>query len=59
MLLEINTDKDTCFNKIKELWLEAQNGFPDFLPEISNETKSQNVEYIKDITDFFQKQIKS
>ena len=59
MLLEINTDKDTCFNKIKELWREAEDGFPDFLSEISNETKSQNVEYIKDITDFFQKQIKS
>ena len=59
MLLEINTDKDTCFNKIKELWREAEDGFPDFLSEISNETKSQNEEYIKDITEFFQKQIKS
>jgi len=59
MLLEKNKIKDICLHKIKDAWLAAPDTFPDFLTEISTETKTQNEQYIQTVSEDFQKQLKS
>jgi hypothetical protein len=57
MLLEMNTVKEYYLNEIKKEWLAASDLFPDFLIEISKETKIQNEQYIQTVTDDFKKQL--
>jgi len=59
MLLEKNTIKDICLHEIRNAWLAAPDSFPDFLAEISIETKTQNEQYIQTVSEDFQKQLKS
>ena len=59
MLLEKNKIKDICLHKIKDAWLAAPDTFPDFLTEISTETKTQNEQYIQTVSEDFQEQLKS
>jgi len=59
MLLEKNTIKDICLHEIRNAWLAAPDLFPDFLTEISIETKTQNEQYIQTVSEDFQKQLKS
>ena len=59
MLLEKNKIKDICLHKIKDAWLAVPDTFPDFLTEISTETKTQNEQYIQTVSEDFQKQLKS
>lgn len=56
MKLDKETLKDICYNDIRTLWLEAEDTFPDFLIEVSKETKHKNEEYIREISDALQKQ---
>jgi len=59
MLLEKNTIKDICLHDIRNAWLAAPDSFPDFLSEISSETKMQNEQYIQTVSVDFQNQLKS
>lgn len=59
MWMEVNTVIEDCLNTIKNDWLSTSDLFPDFLAEISYETKVQNEEYIQTVSEDFQKQIKS
>jgi len=54
----VKTVKENYLNIIKNQWLTTSNLFPEFLSEISNETKTQNEQYIQSISDNFQKQLK-
>jgi len=58
MLLEKNTIKENCINEIKNIWLTVPDSFPAFLTEISEDTKTQNEQYIQTVSDNFQKQLK-
>ena len=58
MLLEKNTIKDICLHEIRNAWMAAPDSFPDFLTEISIEAKTQNEQYIQNISENFQKQLK-
>lgn len=58
-LLELFTNKEDCLNLIKNEWLSTSDSFPDFLLEITNETKSENELYIKTICGDMQKQFRS
>ena len=58
MLLESNKDIQNYLNTMKSEWLAASNYFPDFLSEISKETKTRNEQYIQTISNDFQKQLK-
>jgi len=59
MLLEKNNVKETCLNLVKREWLEIEHSFPSFLPEVTDEIKLQNENYIKTISFDFQKQVKA
>jgi len=58
MLLDRNLIKETCMNEIRDEWLTAPSSFPDFLPEIERDRKTQNEQYIQSVFDLFQKQLK-
>jgi hypothetical protein len=51
--------KEYCLTTIKKQWLDTNSTLPDFLPENSKETKSQNEQYIQAISNDFQKQFES
>jgi len=59
ILLELNSIKEKYLNTVKNEWLIADNFCPDFLSEISEETKTQNEQYIQKVSDDFQKHMKS
>jgi len=59
MLLDKNKIRETCLNQIKNEWIASPDSFPDFLAEISAETRKQNEQYIQMISDDFRKLIKS
>ncbi len=59
MLLELIADKDIYLAIIKEKWLSAKETYPDFLSEISKETKERNEQYLQAVTSDFQKQLQS
>lgn len=56
ILLEPNNVKEYCLTTIKKQWLDTNSALPEFLPEISNEIKLQNEQYIQAISNDFQKQ---
>lgn len=58
MRLDKNSVREICMDRIRREWLSAPDTFPDFLVEISPETKADNELYIKNVSDVFQKQIK-
>lgn len=58
MLLGKNTIKENCINEIRNIWLAVPDSFPVFLTEISEDTKTQNEQYIQTVSDNFQKQLK-
>jgi len=58
ILLELNTIKEKYLNTVKNEWLIADNFCPDFLSEISKDTKIQNEQYIQKVSDDFQKHMK-
>lgn len=59
MLLGKDTIKDICLHEIKNAWQAAPDTFPDFLTEISIETKTQNEKYIQTVSRDLQKLLKS
>jgi len=59
MVLQREIIKDCCQSKIKNEWLESKDSFPTFLTAISNETKSENENYIQTISNSFKKQLNS
>jgi len=50
---------DTCFGKVKNIWLDAPDSFPTFLTEISDEEKEENEQYIYKASADFQSLVKS
>ncbi|MBH1942183.1 hypothetical protein I5677_14885 [Mobilitalea sibirica] len=54
MRIDKNTIQDICLTIIKNEWLSTDDSFPDFLPEISYETKMQNEAYVNNILTEFQ-----
>lgn len=59
MLLEINTVKENYLNTIKNEWLATSYSFPEFMYEVTIETKLQNEQYLLTVTNGFQKLLKS
>lgn len=57
-LLEMLNEKDNYLSKIKQEWLLTSHLFPDFLPEISKETKLENELYIQTFSKDLEKQMK-
>jgi hypothetical protein len=59
LLLEPIIIKEINLNAIKSEWLTSSKNFPDFLSEISYESKKINEQYIQVFSNDFQKLIKS
>jgi hypothetical protein len=59
LLLEPIMVKEIYLNAVKSEWLTSSNNFPDFLSEISYETKMNNEQYIQAFSNDFQKLVKS
>lgn len=57
-LLEMLENKDYYLNIIKEKWQKADDSFPDFLPNITQEIRATNDEYVTEIAKSFQEQLK-
>lgn len=58
MLTDIQQLKYTCFQQIKEQWLASENCFPNFLAEVSVETKYKNQQYAEEISEYFKREMK-
>jgi len=59
MLLDKNTIRERCLTAIKDEWTASPDSFPDFLEEIPEEIRTNNEQYIRMISDDFQKLLKS
>jgi hypothetical protein len=59
MLLNEEVIKEHYLEEVKKEWLSADNLFPDFLADVSEDAKNQNEQYIQTIFDDFQKQVMS
>ncbi|MHB8129841.1 MAG: hypothetical protein ACYDEX_12660 [Mobilitalea sp.] len=57
--LKMTIDIQNYLNMIKNTWLSTDYHFPDFLPEISKETKANNELYVQTVSDDFQKHLKN
>jgi hypothetical protein len=58
MLLEMDSIKEHYLGEVKKRWLTASDQFPDFLPEITEEIKEENKDYIEKVFGDFEKQVK-
>lgn len=58
MVLDKNIIREICYKDIKNMWLEADDTFPGFLPEVSPEAKAENESYINRVIKQFETHIK-
>jgi hypothetical protein len=58
MPVVISDIKDKYLARVKEEWLSASNHFPEFLSEISEETKRSNERYLQRVSEEFQRLVK-